>query len=459
MNQADLYYKKMTETPVSKLIIRLGIPTTISMLITSIYNLVDTYFIGTLGESQQAATGILFTLQAIIQAIAFMLGHGSGTYVSKCLANKNIDESSEYVSSAFFSGALLGGILTFFGLIFLNPFMHILGSTSSILPYAKDYGLWVLISCPFMVCSLILNNNLRYEGKAFYAMIGLTAGALLNILGDYLFIVQMDLGVFGAGMSTAISQIISFIILIIFYFKMAQSRISFRKISKNKIVYFGIISAGFPSLIRQGLTSVSNGILNNLTKPFGDAAIAAMAIVNRYTSFVLCVGLGIGQGFQPVSSFNYQAKKYLRVKKGLIFSLLFGACVVAILSTMGFIFSNQIVRIFQKSEEVIVIGARALKYASIGALFLPLSVSINMLYQSIRKSFVASFLSLLRSGLIVIPLLFVLTNSFGLTGLQLSQPLADICTGLISIFFIIYFIKTCPNEADNEKINFEPKNI
>ena len=209
MTAADQYYDKMTKTPVSRLIVRLGIPTTISMLITSIYNLADTYFVGSLGESQQAATGILFTLQCIIQAISFMLGHGSGTFVSKALADKNTKEATCYVSSAFFVGAVAGTLLTVCGLLVLEPFMRLLGSTETILPYACDYGMWVLLSCPFMVCSLILNNNLRYEGKAFYAMIGLTTGGILNIFGDYLLIQVFHLGVFGAGMATAISQFIS----------------------------------------------------------------------------------------------------------------------------------------------------------------------------------------------------------------------------------------------------------
>ena len=195
---ADAYYKKMTETPVSRLIVTLGIPTTVSMLISGIYNLADTYFVGTLGESPQAATGILFTLQSIIQAIAFMLGHGSGSFVSAALAEKDIKRASKYVSTAFFTGAVIGMLLSVFGILFLSPFMRILGSTETILPYARDYGLCVLVSCPFMICSLILNNNLRYEGKAFYAMIGLTAGGVLNIFGDFFLIRVFPLGVLGA---------------------------------------------------------------------------------------------------------------------------------------------------------------------------------------------------------------------------------------------------------------------
>ena len=446
MNTADRYYEKMTKTPVSALIIRLGIPTTISMLITGIYNLADTYFVGTLGESAQAATGILFTLQCIIQAVAFMLGHGSGTFVSKALADKDTKEATTYVSTAFFTGAVAGTVLTVVGLSILSPFMRLLGSTETILPYARDYGMWVLISCPFMICSLVLNNNLRYEGKAFYAMFGLTTGGILNIFGDWLLIQKLDMGVYGAGLSTAVSQMTSFLILLILYLKMAQSTISIKAVSRKASVYLGILRVGFPSLIRQGLTSISNGLLNNLTKPFGDAAIAAISVVNRFSSLVMCVGLGIGQGFQPVASFNYQAKKYKRVKQGLIFTTVFGFCLVALLSVIGFSFAEPIVRMFQKEASVIEIGTPALRYATVGLLFLPLSVPVNMLYQSIRKAGVASFLSILRSGAVLIPVLLIGVHFLGLDGILLAQPIADGITGLICIPFILYFLRTTPDD-------------
>ncbi|MBO5295103.1 MAG: MATE family efflux transporter [Clostridia bacterium] len=431
----------MTKTPVSRLILKLGLPTTVSMLITGIYNLADTYFVGTLGESPQAATGILFTLQCIIQAISFMLGHGSGTFVSKALADKDTDEATRYVSTAFFTGALAGTLLSVFGLIFLNPLMRLLGSTETILPYARDYGMWVLIACPFMVCSLILNNNLRYEGKALFSMIGLTTGGILNIFGDWLLVYRCRMGVFGAGMATAISQFISFLILLILYFKMAQSTISIRAVSRKASVYWGIVKVGFPSLIRQGLTSISGGLLNNLTKPFGDAAIAAMSVVNRFSSLVMCVGLGIGQGFQPVASFNYRAKEYKRVKQGLIFTTVLGFCTVAVLSFFGFLFAEDIILLFQKSAEVVRVGVPALRFATVGLLFLPLSVPVNMLYQSIRRADVASFLSILRSGAALIPTLLITVHFFGLLGIQLSQPLSDCITGLISIPFTIHFLR------------------
>ena len=215
LTSAEAHYQKMTQTPVSSLILRLGIPTSISMLITSIYNMADTYFVGAVGESAQAATGVLFTLQAILQGIAFMLGHGGGTYVSKHLARQDTSTATMYISTSFFTGGAIGLVISLLGLCFLEPLVLLLGSTDTILSHAMDYGLWVLVSCPFLICSLVLNNGLRYEGKAFYAMFGLTAGGLLNILGDFILVSRLHMGVFGAGLATAVYQVISFVILLI----------------------------------------------------------------------------------------------------------------------------------------------------------------------------------------------------------------------------------------------------
>ena len=448
MDRSEAYHKKMTEQSVSKIIISLGIPTTISMLITNIYNMADTYFVGGLGDSAQAATGILFTLQCIIQAIAFMLGHGSGTFVAKYLALRNLDRASTYTTTAFVAGGTMGLLMTSLGLTFLEPFLRFLGSTETILPYAKDYGTWILISCPFLICSLVLNNVLRYEGKAFYAMFGLTAGGILNIAGDYILIKVLGMGVYGAGLSTAISQVISFILLLTLYLKYAQSRISFKLMAKEAEVYLNIFKMGLPSLIRQGLTSISNGLLNNLIKPFGDAPIAAMSIVQKYSSFVMCVGLGIGQGYQPFASFNYELKEYDRVKKGSKFLIVFGTVAVGVLATVGFIFAPTIVSLFQKDIEVIAVGTPAMRYASIGLWFLPISVACNMLYQSIRKAAMASSMAILRSGAVLIPVLLLTSALWGLEGIIMAQGVADVLTGIITLPFFIRFFKVTPSTAD-----------
>ena len=441
MTNADQHYKKMTETPVPKLILNLGIPTTISMLITNIYNMADTYFVGTLGESAQAATGVLFTVQAIMQGIAFMFGHGGGTFIARYLADRNTKEATKFISSAFFVGGLIGLLITVLGLTFLEPLVRFLGSTETIVPHAKAYGQWILLAAPFIICSFILNNGLRYEGKAFYAMFGLTAGGILNILGDYLLVMKCGLGVYGAGLATAASQVVSFCILLFMYLKMAQSTIRLTAVSKDVKLYLKICRVGFPSLIRQGLTSVTNGLLNNLTKPFGDAAIAAMSVVNRYSNFLMCVGLGMGQGFQPVASFNYQAKKIDRVKKGLLFTTAFGLVFIGAMSTISILFAEPIIAIFQKHPEVIVIGSKALRFTAIGMMFMPFSVPVNMLYQSIQQPTISSFLSLIRSGLVTIPMLLFGVPLLGLLGIQLAQPMADMIAGLISIPFILHFIR------------------
>ena len=447
MNKSEAYHKKMTEESVSKIIISLGIPTTISMLITNIYNMADTYFVGGLGDSAQAATGILFTLQCIIQAVAFMLGHGSGTFVAKYLAQKNLDRASTYTSTAFICGAGMGLTLMTLGLVFLDPFLRFLGSTETILPYAKDYGMWILIACPFLICSLVLNNVLRYEGKAFYAMFGLTTGGILNIAGDYILIEKFDMGVYGAGLSTAVSQMVSFTILFVLYRKYAQSRLSLKLMAKEAEVYLNIFKMGLPSLIRQGLTSISNGLLNNLIKPFGDAPIAAMSIVQKYSSFVMCVGLGIGQGYQPFASFNYELKEYDRVKKGSKFLLTFGTIAVGALATVGFIFAPTIIALFQKDPDVIAVGTPALRYASIGLWFLPISVACNMLYQSIRKAAMASFMAVMRSGAVLIPVLLITNALLGLDGIIMAQGISDILTGIITLPFFIRFFKKTPSTA------------
>ena len=444
MTNADLHYRKMTETPVEKLILQLGIPTTISMLITSIYNMADTYFVGGIGESAQAATGVLFTLQAIIQGIAFMLGQGSGTFISRELANKNTDSASMYASSAFFAAICVGLTILGVGMPLLEPLVRLLGSTDTIVPHAMDYGFWVLISCPFVIGSMVLNNGLRFEGKAFYAMFGLTAGGLLNIFGDWLLVKQLGLGVYGAGLATAASQIISFTVLYIMFRKMAQSSLAMRFVTRDLRIYFSIMRVGIPSLIRQSLTALTTGILNNLTKPFGDAAIAAMSVVSRYAMFLMCVGLGMGQGFQPVAAFNYQAKKYDRVKKGLVFLVLFALTFIGSLGVISVFQAENIIRIFQKVPEVVRVGAPALRNYAIGMIFMSFSVPVNMLYQSIQKPTVSSLLSLIRSGLITIPFLLIGVPLLGLRAIQLAQPTADVLAGMISIPFIIQFLRSDP---------------
>ena len=387
----------------------------------------------------------MFTLQAIIQGIGFMLGHGSGSYVSKFLADKDTEKSSTYLSTAFYTAAAFGLLLMTFGLIFLEPMVILLGSTETIVPHAMDYGLWILIACPFILCSLILNIGLRYEGQAFYAMFGLTAGGLLNILGDYILVEKLQMGVFGAGLATAASQMVSFLILLVLFLRTAQSSLSPRFISKQMGTYGNIVRVGMPSLIRQSMNALTTGTLNNMTKPFGDAAIAAMSVVSKYAQFLMCVGLGMGQGYQPFAAFNYQARKYDRVKKGLVFLVVFALIFIGGISVLSIFYAEPIISLFQKNEDVIAVGSAALRFYAFGMIFMAFSVPVNMLYQSIQKPNISSMLSLMRSGAITIPLLLILVP-FGILGVQIAQPTADVISGLVSIPFIIHFLRSQPKE-------------
>lgn len=444
---ADSQYKKMTETPVGKLIVSLGIPTIISMLITNIYNMADSYFVSQLSLSAGGATSIVFGVMAILQAFGFMFGHGSGSHISRLLGAKHNEKASQFASTGFFWAVFVGFLIMIGGLIFIEPLMRLLGSTDTILPYAVDYCTFILIAAPAMTGSCVLNNILRYEGKAALAMIGLTTGGILNMGLDPLFIFVFDMGISGAGLATALSQYISFgILLSMFMLKKTQSRISPRFFAKEFNTPASIVMTGLPSLARQGLNSASTMVMNAQAKPFGDAAIAAMGYVGRTSSLIFSIGLGIGQGFQPVSGFNYGAKKYSRVKKGAWFTLLLGMASIGVIAAGCFAFTPQIISLFRNEAEVVQIGSEALRIQCVFLLFFPASMVVNMLFQSIGKSIPALVLSCLQSGLIFIPLCVILTRFWGVKGIEIAQPLAYLMTALISLPCMIVFLKHLPRD-------------
>lgn len=435
-------FDKMTKTPIPKLVIQLGIPTTISMLITSAYSLADTFFVGKYGTSASGAVGIVFGLMSIIQAFGFMFGQGSGSLCSRALGAKENDKASKYASTGFFAAVLMGVLMTVFGLLFINPLMKLMGSTDTILPYAKTYAFYILLAAPFMCSSCVLNNVLRFEGQAAFSMVGLVSGAVLNIFGDWLLMSCFSLGVMGAGISTATSQTISFLILLSMFFRGKTSG----KISTSFISYkikdiYDICSTGFPSLVRQGLSSISTMMLNDRAGMYGDAAVAAMSIVNRICFFTFATALGIGQGFQPVCAFNYGAKKYARVRKAFLFTFAVGEAFLGTVALVGLFYTRPLIQLFRDDPLVIEIGILALTVQFIGQVFQPLAVCTNMMFQSVGKVGIATLLSMLRSGLFFIPVLVILSNMFGLTGVQISQSIADLLTTLVALPFAVMFLK------------------
>lgn len=441
----------MTQMPVEKLVMKLGLPTTISMMVTTLYSMADTYFVGTLGTSATGAIGIVFPLLAVIQAIGFMLGHGSGSNISRLLGAKNIDMASDFTSTAVYIGAAVGFVMLALGLIFIDPLMSLLGSSDTILPFARTYGRFIMCGIPAMIVSFILNNILRYEGRATLAMIGLLLGGLLNIVGDWFTIKIIGMGIEGVGLSTMLSGYFGMgILLSMFIRKKTITKIQLHRVFKNGKNVLNIIVTGLPSLARQGMSSLSTATMNILARPYGDAAIAAMSIVMRISFLLFAVGLGIGQGFQPVCGFNYGAKKYDRVRRASYFTLFFSSAVLFVVAAGGWFFVPDVIGLFREDPDVIAIGTPAMQYQLMSIIVVPISFIGNMLFQSIGKSGRALFLSCLRNGICYIPVLLILCPTIGLLGVQISQPISDVLTAVITLPFFISFLsklKSAPTGA------------
>ena len=440
-------YRKMTETPVPALIIRLGIPTTISMLVTNIYNMADTWFVGRIGTSASGAVGVVFGLMAIIQAFGVMFGHGAGSIISRRLGAKDVESAGRIASTGFFCAMAAGALIAAGGFAFMDPLMRLLGSTDTILPYARTYAAFILLAAPFMAGACVLNNILRYEGRAAYAMIGLTSGSLLNIFGDWVLMEGAGLGVMGAGISTAVSQCVSFCLLLYMFLSgKTESKLRLRSFGSFADISM-ICQTGFPSLLRQGLGSISTMALNGCARVYGDAAVAAMSIVNRICMFIFSFGLGIGQGFQPVSAFNYGARKYSRVRTGYFFTLGVSEAFLGTLAVAGMFFRSELIGFFRNDPAVIAIGSTALAAQLIALFFQPLTVCSNMLFQSIGQNRTASLLASLRSGVCFIPAILILSSLFGLTGVQVAQTVADIIAFFIALPFAVRFFRVLPPDG------------
>ena len=442
-DQQQKKYQLMTETPVSRLIPRMALPCVVSMLVTAFYNMADTFFVGMLkSNAATGAVGVVFSLMAIIQAIGFFFGQGSGNFISREIGHKNYQEASEMASTGFFSALATGVLICVLGLLFLEPLAYLLGSTDTILPYTKAYLSVILLGAPWMTSSLVLNNQLRFQGSAAYAMVGITSGAVLNIGLDPLLIFVLDLGIAGAAWATIISQFVSFCLLLVGCTKGGNLQIHLSHVKLKPYYYLWIFKGGLPSLARQGLASVATICLNQAARTYGDAAIAAMGVVQRIMMFGGSAMIGFGQGFQPVCGFNFGAKRYDRVLEAFWFCVKVAVVFLVTLSVVSFVGAPQIMRIFRKEDlDVIEIGTWALRFQCVT---LPLSAWIvmsNMMTQTIGYGFRASLVAAGRQGLFLIPALFVLPVKFGIRGLQLCQPVADALTFVLGVVIVLGILR------------------
>lgn len=445
-------YRMMVDTPVQKLIPRLAVPTIISMLITSIYNMADTFFVSQLSTSASGAVGINFSLMAMIQAIGFTLGMGSGNYMSRMLGAKFQEKAQRACSTAVYTAFAFGLVLACLGVSNIESLVRLLGATETIAPYARDYGQYILIAAPYMTVSFVFNNQLRAQGNAALAMIGITTGGVLNVILDPVLIFGFNMGISGAAVATIVSQFVSFLILLFLV-------ISSKNVLKPHLkfftmkgwVYKEILFAGMPSFGRQGLASVASVLLNVAASGFGDAAVAAMSIVTRIMMFINSALIGFGQGFQPVCGFNFGAKLYKRVMEAYYFCVKVAFVFLLVMAVIMFAVSTPIMRMFRREDaEVVRIGAAALKMQCVLLPVQAFTIVGNMLTQSIGYSFRATLTAIGKQGLFFIPAILILPGSLGILGLQLAQPVADLLTFILTEAIVLFVLKELKQmSADN----------
>lgn len=449
-------YRQMIETPVNRLIPRLAVPTIISMLVTSIYNMADTFFVSQLSTSASGAVGVMFSAMSMIQAIGFTRGMGSGNHISRSLGNRDEERAGVFAATAFYTAAIIGVGILAVGTLFSRQLVFFLGATETIAPYAQDYARYILIGAPFMMTSFVMNNILRSQGNAVFAMVGITVGGILNMILDPLLIFGLNLGISGAAIATMVSQIISFCILL--YQCNARPdciKIQLSKFRPSGKVYGEILHAGLPSFCRQGLASAAAVILNFAAGPYGDAAIAAMSIVTRFMMFINSSLIGFGQGFQPVCGFNFGAERYDRVLEAFWFCVKVAVIMLTVFGIVSFGISRPIITAFRREDlQVIEIGTLALRLQLLTMPFQAWVIMVNMLTQSIGYGFRASLVAMGRQGLFLIPALLILPKLFGILGLQMAQPIADMLTFVLATVIVSGILKEL--RQMKEKQNFVP---
>ena len=435
--------QKMLETPIHRLIPSLAAPTIVSMLVTSIYNMADTYFVSQINTSASGAVGVVFSLMAIIQALGFTVGMGSGSIASRLLGQDRKEEADVFASSGVLAALAVGLTMAVLGQIFREDLIWLLGSTATIYPYALDYAFYIILGAPVMILSFTLNNLLRWQGKANLSVFGLATGGILNILLDPIFIYAFKMGIGGAGAATLFSQCVSLSILASFFLrKKSDLRVSPACISRSPRTYLAILKQGMPSFFRQGVVSMATMALNYNARIYGDAAVAALAIVAKVFHLIQSIIIGFGQGFQPVLGYNYGARRLDRVKEAMWFSVRTCTVILALGAVIGFVLAPHIITLFRRDDPlVIAIGTRAFRYQCFTLPLGAVMVFANMFFQALGKSWRAVVLAICRQGL-YIPLVYLMTGWFGLPGLERTQAASDLLAFVVAAVVLLHYFKT-----------------
>lgn len=441
---------KLTNAPIKKLITSLAIPTIITMLVSALYNAADSYFVGKIDTTSVASIGIVFSVMTLLQAIGFFLGNGSGVVISSLLGENKKDLACIYANVAFFIAFFLGIIMAAGGLFFSSEIAKLLGATPSTLESASSYLKYILLGAPFILGSFVINNQLRYQSSAIYLMIGILSGSILNIIIDPLFIFTFKLGVKGAAIATIISQFAGFIVLLLATFKGENIRISIKQFKPKGKVILNIFKNGFPSLARQGIQTAATVTLNFACASYGDAVVAGMSVFNRVMFLGFAVIIGFGQGYQPVCGFNDGAKNYKRVYDGYKFTSITTTCIITVFAVFAYIFAPELISLFRDDSDVISIGVKALKAQCIAMPLLGYCTASNMLMQSLKISGKATILALSRQGIFYLPLVLIIPKIFDVTGIILTQPIADLLSFLLTIVIVTPAIKNLKNNMNRQ---------
>lgn len=444
----------MTETPVPRLVLRLAIPSMISMVVTAFYNVVDAAFVGHLSTEATAGIGIAFAYMTFIQAVGFFFGHGSGNHISRALGARRYEDAGLMASVGFFTPLIIGIVAALVGLPLLPQIVRMLGAPEAVVPYGCDYLRYILIASPFMMSALTLNNQLRLQGNARFGMIGIVSGAVLNIVLDPLFIFVLDMGVTGASFATAISQFFAWCLLLWGTTRSESVHIRFGNFRPSWYCYREIIAGGLPSLCRQAFNCAAVVMLNYAAAKYAPegqdaSSVAAFAVVSRTMMFAFSLILGFVQGFQPVCGFNYGAHKYERVRQSYFFAYSVSTAMLFVLSVLGYIFAPQIIAIFRSEDPVLIdIGTQALRWQCAVFPLVTLGTATNMLFQNIRMPFRSTLLSISRQGLFFIPAILILPHYYGLQGVIMTQAVADVCTFFLTIPFAIWISRKLRDKSN-----------
>ncbi len=451
-DRQDARKNMMLEQPISKIIPKMAIPTIVAFLINSLYSLADTFFVSSLGTNATAAVSVNSSLDQIIMMAGSMLAIGANSYIARLLGAKREEEANKVLSVAFFIALAFGTILAVFGCIFMTPMVRLLGATETCLQYSIDYATYVLLVAPFMATSFVMNQCLRAEGSAVLSMIGMGFGSILNCVLDPIFIFTLDLGVAGASIATAISKLVSFAILIFPYItKRSVLRISLKYFQPSREILTQIVKIGSSSMFRSGLAVIAAIVLNNIAGSISDAVLAGIGVTNKIMMFPFSVILGFGSGFQPVTGFNWGAKRYDRVLESYRFSSRMALIISAAMALVLGLFANQIILVFADADaEMQAIGALSIRLQCLALPIHAWVAVVNMFCNGLGKAKGALLLATARQGSCFLPIVYPLAWLFEANGVAAVQAVADVFTLFLAVPLIRKVLKEVRDKAAEE---------